>query len=157
MGETKKSSVTTDLPMKWYKFLIYFGLWFGAALLVIQGVGYITGAVYNDSSGVGAGTVYGAYPGMRLWDRIYGGAFVCLAAFEIVTRFALAKFKRIGPTLLYLVYGIQGGLALLSAIVVSVITGSNGVVFSVGSLIVAAALILLNRSYFKARQELFVN
>ncbi len=143
--------------MKWYKFLIWFALWAGAALLAAQGIGYLTGASYRDGSGLTADTVYGNFPGLRIWDKIYGAGLLLLAAFNVFTRFRLSGFKANGPKCLYFTYALQALLAVVNAITVATITGVSGAVNAVGAAVICAALIILNRSYFNKRGELFVN
>lgn len=157
VANEKKLPAPTDHPMKWYKFLIWFGLWAGAALLAVQGIGYLTGISYKDGSGLSADTVYGTYPGLRVWDRIYGAGLLALGALNIFTRFRLSGFKENGPKCLYIVYALEAVLAVVNAITVATITGVSGSVRAVVSVLAAIVLILLNRSYFAKRAELFVN
>ena len=41
------------MPMKWHKFLIYFGLWLGGISNALTGLGLVTGGAYG-STGVSA-------------------------------------------------------------------------------------------------------
>ena len=55
------------LPMKWYKFVIYFQLFAGAVLYVYDAFQYATGMVYGGFQTAGmVFTVYGILPYSRL-------------------------------------------------------------------------------------------
>lgn len=157
MDNEKKASNLTEHPMKWYKFLIWFALWAGAVLLAAQGIGYLTGLAYKDGSGLSADTVYGNFPGLRVWDKLYGAGLLLLGAFNIFTRFRLSGFKANSPKCLYFAYIFQACLAVINAITVAAITKVSGAASAVGAVLACVALIFLNRSYFAKRGELFVN
>lgn len=153
----KKASIPSEHPMKWFKFLIWFFLWAAAALLAARGIGYFTGIAYKDGSGLTADTVYGTFPGLRVWDKLYGAGLFLLGAFHIFTHFRLARFKSNGPVCLYLAYGLQAALAVVNAVTVASVTGVSGAAGAMASVLAAVVLIVLNRSYFKKRGELFEN
>lgn len=53
-----------EYKMGWYKFLIYFSLFFGAFVNLARGFGYLTGSVYFvEANGVSADLVYSFYGG----------------------------------------------------------------------------------------------
>lgn len=126
------------LPMKWYKFLIYFLLWFSGVVNIIGSFGYF-GAGF-------LGTLYG---------------LVCIAsgALAIYTRYRLAQYRADGPMCLYALYAIQGGSSLLYAILFAIFYYSNAGLFgnAVGSIIGSGVMIVLNRIYFQKRTSLFTN
>jgi len=51
-------NVNKDYPLKWFHFLIYFGLFFAALVNVANGLLYMTGAAYGSSRD----TVYSTFP-----------------------------------------------------------------------------------------------
>ena len=126
------------LPMKWYKFLIYFLLWFSGVVNIIGSFGYF-GAGF-------LGTLYG---------------LVCIAAgaLAIYTRYRLAQYRADGPMCLYALYAIQGGSSLLYAILFAIFYYPNAGLFgnAVGSIIGSGVMIVLNRIYFQKRASLFTN
>ena len=148
-------------PMKWFKFLIYFALFFGALINFVFGFNYITGGIYfSQTNGQAtAEMVYATFGmGLKVLDIIYGILMIAIAVFSIYTRFRLAKFKSNGPLCVYILYGSGACLTLLYNIVLIVVTGLNQLTSatSITSLIISAGFILINYSYFKKRKELFV-
>ncbi len=145
--------------MKWFKFLIYFSLWAGAVLNLINGVMLLTGGVYDGQ----ADFVYDTLDGIQTIDMIVGFLSIALAVFGIYTRFRLAGYYKNGPsslTILYVgsiivnlvyiigVYSILAGYDLSEIIdVSSFISGS----------VMSAVMIFANISYFNKRKHLFVN
>ena len=152
------SSVQNVLPMKWYKFLIYFALIAGAIVNFATGITMVTGSVYEVQSGVSADTVYSMYDGLKTIDVIYGLALFAVAILGFVTRSKLANYKADGPKFVYMVYGISAVVVLLYNIFVGAVTGLN--VFNasvVTSFIVQLVMIWANMKYFGKRAHLFVN
>ena len=151
-----------EYPMKWFKFLIYFALFFGAFLEFCFAISYFTGSIYfSQTNGqVSAEMVYGMYGApLKILDVLYGVVTLGAAVFSIVTRFRLAKFKANGPKCLYILY-IVGGLAgLVYNIGVSMITGVSGIFNSsfISSIVATAIVVWANYKYFSKRDELFNN
>ena len=147
-------------PMNWYKFVIYFALFAGAVLNAINGILHLTGSVW-EMQNVSADMVYAVFGGMQAVDIIYGIGAIALAAFNIVTRMHLAKFRKTGPKFLSVCYGVAVGLALLYIILTSAVTG-----ISIGDLVgateilqlvVSIVMLVVNVVYFNKRASLFVN
>ena len=147
-------------PMNWYKFVIYFALFAGAVLNAISGILHLTGSVW-EMQNVSADMVYAVFGGMQAVDIIYGIGAIALAAFNIVTRMHLAKFRKTGPKFLTVCYGVAVGLALLYIILTSAVTG-----ISIGDLVgateilqlvVSIVMLVVNVVYFNKRASLFVN
>ena len=148
--------------MKWFKFLIYFSLFFGAIINIIFGLNYLTGGIYFvQSNGVTtANFVYSFFGnGLKTLDMIFGILMVGVGVFSIYTRFRLSNYKINGPLCVYILYGVSPVLTLFYNIGVGAITGISGVV-SVGSfasIVVACVLIFANYRYFTKRKGFFVN
>ena len=147
-------------PMNWYKFVIYFALFAGAVINAISGILHLTGSVW-EMQDVSADMVYAVFGGMQAVDIIYGIGAIALAAFNIVTRMHLAKFRKTGPKFLSVCYGVAVGLALLYIILTSAVTG-----ISIGDLVgateilqlvVSIVMLVVNVVYFNKRASLFVN
>ena len=147
-------------PMNWYKFVIYFALFAGAVINAISGILHLTGSVW-EMQDVSADMVYAVFGGMQAVDIIYGIGAIALAAFNIVTRMHLAKFRKTGPKFLSVCYGVAVGLALLYIILTSAVTG-----ISIGDLVgateilqlvVSIVMLVINVVYFNKRASLFVN
>lgn len=157
-------SLVPEQPMKWHKFLIYFSLFAGAIINLINGVLYLTGYLYNTSMDAGADMVYATFPGLRSIDVVWGIICVGLAVFGIYTRFSLAKFRARGPELLFALY-ITVPLASLLYIIAYYVCVNAVVEFNDISLIVQTmrqvviniAMAFVNRVYYRNRAYLFVN
>ncbi len=163
MDNQQNTNVVVDnnLGMKWYKFLIYFSLFAGAVINVISGIPFLTGSIYDTSSGY-EGTsdlVYAFYPGLKTIDVMYGIVALATAVLCIVARFALAKYKKSGPALLLSVYAVGIVISIIyfiafKAIVTDVDLDTSSIVSSMVSSVV---MIIINKIYFDKRKHLFVN
>lgn len=146
--------------MKWYKFLIYFALFFAALLNLANGVNYITGGIYEvqTNGDVNADMVYLVYEALKPVDVVFGLAMIGVAAFAIYTRMKLAKFKADGPNCLYILYAAGAILTLIYNIVAFIITGETEILSGsmIGSFITSGVMIALNYVYFNKRKALFV-
>lgn len=159
-----------DMPMKWYKFLIYFALIAGAILNAADGLLYITGYIY-EMNGSGADLVYTFYSGMQPVNIIYGIALIGFAAFAIYVRFQLSGYKKNAPMCVTAMYVISAAIAFIYNIATAAILSSKNSVYmlDIGEnvvgligqgivvVIVTVIAIALNNIYFKKRKHLFVN
>jgi NhaP-type Na+/H+ and K+/H+ antiporter len=161
-GEAEPTAVPNTqspaLPMKWYKFVIYFQLLAGVLLHVYSAFQYATGMVYGGFQT--AGMVFTVYPGLRSLDYAMATVSLAMAIFAIVVRQRLARFKASAFPALYVYY--MGGFvcSLLYAIAATLITKIN--IFDVtmvssliGALIGSSVTILLSIPYFNKRKLLF--
>lgn len=149
-------------PMKWFKFLIYFALFFGAFFEFIMGINYFTGSIYSAVSNdmVSAEMVYGMYgTPLERWDVIYGLTLFGIAVFSIITRFALSGYKKNGPKFLYVLYIAGAVLGLIYNIGFMMIIGvyAKLILESFGSVIMTGIIVFANYKYFSKRRELFCN
>lgn len=155
---TETQPAEPQYSMKWFKFLIYFSLFFAAFInFTSQGLFYLTGAVYTMAD-TDPDLVYLFYDGLKVADVAFGIAGILLAVFSIFTRFRLAKFKKDGPICYYILQASSAVVSLLYGIAASVITGESmsGMV-DVFSIVLSAILIAANVKYFSKRKALFVN
>lgn len=149
------------LSMKWFKFLIYFGLWAGAILnIVLNGVVMLNGLHYGDAET--AKLVYAMFEDLKSLDTLCGVFAIAVGVFGIYTRFQLAGFKKKGPMLLTLVYAgaiafnliyIIGCNSVLPEYILSEMDYSS--IYS--NTVTSAVMIFVNIAYFKKRAHLFVN
>ncbi len=149
-------------PMKWFKFLIYFALFFGAFANLVLGLNYISGGIYpvQTNGQVTADMVYGFYGGgLKTLDVFYGVIMVAIAGFGIFTRFRLSKYKADGPKCVYIIYASGAVSTLIYNIALFAVNGLNQIftVSSITSLVVSALFVFLNYRYFTKRKELFNN
>ena len=100
------------LPMKWFNFLIYFALFFSAAVNALMSVVYLTGWHYEIDGGVSAEAVYDIFGGLWYCDVLIGVGSLAAAVFAVFTRFALSGYKTYGPKCLYALYIVSSGMTL---------------------------------------------
>lgn len=148
-----------SLNLGWFKFLINFLLIFSAIANVIGGIVYLTGASYEAVEKGMAELVYVMFPALKGLDVFMGIVSFALAVLAIVIRFLLAGFKKIGPILLYVLYGLGivinlvylfAGAGIMGVSVAEVIDIST-----ITSLVVSVSMIIINAVYFTKRRELF--
>ena len=145
-----------ELPMRWYKFLIYVALWFSAAVNILGAIPYFTGTSQTEE-------VLAQFPILSTIDLFYGVLTLGMGVLALVTRFALAGYKKNAPALIvgFHTYGLVISLgynALVLNITSSVYDPVDLIItgMSVGvSVIVNATLIGCNYFYFKKRKRLF--
>ncbi|MBQ6774314.1 MAG: hypothetical protein IJP48_09680 [Synergistaceae bacterium] len=101
-------------PLKWHKCMIYFLLWAGAAVSLIEALVLLSGA--------NKGLVYLMYPSMQSIDIAYSLVLIALSAYQVYTRFQLAAFKRGAPRKLLLVYLAGPAALLLYMLIISMTT-----------------------------------
>jgi len=138
--------------MGWHKFLIYFALWAGALMNVVNGL-----------SSVGDDTLYSRIDGLESLNLIYCLVLIALAALCVVTRFQLAGFKRMGPRLLLGLYAANLAVSFLYMVMAYTLMQNSGVYISASALMSGAnwalpiVMIIANYVYYKKRAALFVN
>lgn len=141
-------------PLKWFKFIIYVQLFLSALGNLVTGIQLLTGLAYGSLRA----DVYAAYPALRPVDVVMGLLSLGLMVWALVVRQKLARFRRGAPKLYLLWIGVSMGVALIYLVAASLVLGQlvmTGAI--VGSLAGNVVLILLNRVYFRKREQLFVN
>ena len=149
-----------ELPMGWFKFIINFSLFAAAVLNVLNAVTYLAGTQYEGE----AEFVWAFFPDLKSLDIFMGIAVLVLAAYAIITRFQLAKFRKIGPPLLILMPFLTIVIQVIYAAgVVSVFSdlmpAHEAIDFVRLGSNIAGNLVLeiVNIIYFNKRKHLFVN
>lgn len=149
-----------ELPMGWFKFIINFSLFAAAVLNVLNAITYLAGTQYEGE----AEFVWGFFPDLKALDVFMGIAALVLAVYAIITRFQLAKFRKIGPPLLILMPFLTIVIQVIYAAgVISVLRGfiapSEAIDFATLGSNIAGNLVLeiVNIIYFNKRKHLFVN
>ena len=134
-----------NLPMKWFNFLIYFGLFVSAFANTVAGFQNIFTPQY--------------FVGLKILNILYGLCAFGFAAFAIITRFALASYKRIGPELLYKFYALSFIINITYYLFASIIVGANYIFSStaIASYIGTGLMLYFNRIYFTKRSSMFTN
>ena len=143
-----------EMPLKWFKFIIYVQLFLNALGYLITGMQLLTGLLYGQYRAA----AYAGYPALQAVDVIMGILSLGLMLMALVVSQKLAKFRRGAPRL-YLIWiaaGIVVGVFYLVA--ASLVLGQLVMTGSiVGNLLGNVLLILLNLVYFQKREHLFVN
>ena len=150
-----------QLPMKWYKFLIYFSLFAAAVINIISGLAAITGGQY----GVDTELIYKNVPGLQTIDVLYGIALIGMGILALVTRSQLKNFRVNGPKLVSVLYGAGGAVSLIYVIAVSTAMQNSllGSFYNpdyssyIVNLITTVVVLICNIIYFNKRKHLFVN
>jgi hypothetical protein len=145
-----------ELPMRWYKFLIYVALWFSAAVNILGALPYFTGTSQTEE-------MLAQFPILSTIDLFYGVLTLGMGALALYTRFALAGYKKTAPRLVVGVYAYclvisRGYSAAVIAITSSVYEPVELIITGMSvctSVIINAALVICNHIYFKKRKRLF--
>ena len=128
--------VQQEMPMKWHKFLCYFGLWLGAVLNLFSGILLLVAGNGNALT------------------KIYGIILVAIAVFDVYVAINMIKMKKGAPKKLILLYAVN----LVVGLVFTLLLSSNGSSSSsFGSLAGSALMVFANLTYYKKREHLFVN
>ncbi len=147
----------TDMSMLWYKFLIYFSLFFFAAAYVLYGVSRLVECYFGTGE-------YSRYAELKTYGMASGIAMLLFALFIVYTRFRLARYRKHSINLLALVCVIPPLFDMLDMLVPISIYKSHGVdlrfVGGLGNLLLfvmlSMAALIANLAYFGNRKELFV-
>ncbi len=159
----------TALPMKWYKFLINFMLFFSAALNAISGIRVIIGDQYYKNGPIDvAKAVYSQFGALKTVDVVYGIVLIAFALFTLYTRSRLAGYCKNGPKMLLLMYILNFAFAVLYTAAVYITLASYGFsprlldfLTTAGATLLTTAvtsgvMIVINLEYFRNRKHLFV-
>lgn len=146
--------------MKWFKFLTKYALWVGFFLVVLLGLIDLIGIPYS-MQGFDTSLLYSKLPRLMIIDTIYGVLCIIIGVLYLITRTKLLRFRKSGPILLYISYG----LSILLPVAYSVVSkyyltpiGSSILGITEISELAGMCLgILLNIIYFKKRQHMFIN
>ena len=157
-------------PMKWHKFLVYFGVWAMAVTSFITAVTYLTGSTYGALREL----VYDAYLFLQAADIVYGATQLACAALGVYTALMLLNQKKIGPAALYclligstlseLIYSglllvVTGGESYNARFLYAVQNSEAGFAGTVASMIIttgiSALIIVLNVIYYGKRKQFF--
>lgn len=144
-GETM--SEAAKFPLKWHKFLIYFGLWIGAISNLISG-----GLVFVTLSELMSRSGYFWYPRISLTGvAIYGIISVLLGIYGIVIRFRLANFRENAPQHLVALYVLGSLLPFIVDKCFDLGMGNN-----LGMIVGGILGALINSKYYGKRSSLFI-
>ncbi len=149
----------TKLGMKWYNFLVVFGLFAGALMNVGNGITYLTGVMYSRATNgqVTAEQVYSYYGvGLRIVDIIFGVLAIAQAGVAIVLWYKLVKRKPDMMKFIYIYYGVPIIFSFLYLVIVSGITSTSLEFTDIVSIGTSILILCLNIKYFKKREDLLI-
>lgn len=150
----------SQIPMNWYKFIIYFLLFFEAIQYIFTGISYITGYISRIPLGDEGIVVYSISllgEGLVWVDVLYGAVLLGMAGFAIYARFRLAKFRK-NAIWVYLSYLVASGLVSVAYGVVFQIVQGAGlrlIIAYLTELIPQGLMVYLNYIYFNKRKHMF--
>ena len=145
-----------DAPVRlgWYKFLIYFALWAGAIVNLIDSFQFFTGSILGNDVEI----LYAYYPLLKVLNLAFALILVAYAFFAIYTRYRLAQFRQNGPACLHALYLMQLAMVLVYCLAGSLILGEwLDLASSFSDLIGSIVILCINIVYFRKRKHLFVN
>ena len=147
-----------ELPMNWFKFLIYFSLFASAVLNAINGITLLTGSAYGELKEA----VYKFFDGLQIVDILVGLSCLAVAGFAIYTRMRLAGFYKNGPKMLNNLYISAAAINLIYVIAATSIVNSKQSLYDLSSggsfyvsIAVSVVMVIANTAYFKKREHLF--
>lgn len=160
-GSASKTRRQTNIPMNWFKFIIWCQLFLTALSELSNAFLYLTGRYYTVQ-GINPAEFYSQYPLFRIVNYLFGGVGVVMCIFAIYTRFQLAGFKKGAPGL-FLKYTMisvaKTGIYVLLYVIVSTIYGKMTTMAElmdyISLMIGGTALYFINKSYFAKREFLF--
>ncbi|MBR0091634.1 MAG: zinc ribbon domain-containing protein [Lachnospiraceae bacterium] len=147
----------TELPMNWFKFIIYFQLFASCVVASISAITLITGAIW-DGQGIPSNLLYAMYPSLRIVCIIAGIVEIGVAVFSILCRQKLAGFQKGGPQFYWGLLATNIILSVFLTIALSSILGVAVIDSTISTqLVVGAVMLGVNVVYFRKRMHLFVN
>lgn len=154
MTEAPPAQELPPCGMKWYKFLIYFALWAGAIVNLIDSLQFFTGSILGDDVEI----LYAYYPLLKVLNLAFALILVTYAVFAIYTRYRLAQFRQNGPACLHALYLVQLAMVLIYWLAGSLILGEwLDLAGGFSDLISSIVILCINIVYFRKRKHLFVN
>ena len=150
-----------QLPMNWFKFLIYCQLILTALSELSNAYLYLTGRVYAQEPG-GAAGFYAQFPSFRIINLMFGAAGIIMAAFAVYTRFQLAGFKKGAPSLLLKFNLTTVVVTMIYHILYAFVSATYGRMLTCREIMsyialfgIGMAYYLVNKSYFGKREFMF--
>ena len=159
-SEFKKANAKdqTSQGMKWFKFIIYFQLFFSAFLYGCNALALFFGWFYVIGGSNYQTLFYLYYPIMKFVDYFIALSYLALLVYSLYVRQSLAKFKTNAPNLYFILYYVSITTSLVYVVLSSLFSGIN--VLNVGVFVNLAfmiTMIVINKYYFSKRNQLFTN
>ena len=150
-------SLRKEVPMKWYKFLVYFAILAGVVVNVCVGIVCLSGSHYEGA----AEAVYAYYDNLQAIDIIYGVFCFGFSGYGVMVWRALRKMEASAPNMVCGLYTVSGVSSLVYILLVSLFTNVKLENSDYGRVILSLAfgiaMVWWNYEYFNKRKDLFVN
>lgn len=150
------------LGMKWFKFIVNFHLIFGVLLPLSYGLLYFTGNI--ELTEEKWDILYSAFPSLKVLNIVFGVLHCLLAAYFVVIRFRMVRFKKNAPLLFVLSIVAQLIFAWGWRLTfVTIVQSRIDIHYSdvIPRLIVSSFVLLIyaaaNIDYFRKRKFMFAN
>lgn len=154
--ESKAEPRKSELPMKWFEFVIYIQLFANAAFNLLNVLNFFGGVVYTKQ-GLKAEEVYSMYPQLSAMDKLFGVMCLALAVLAIVVRQRLAKYKKDGPNMYLIFIIVQIFVIGIYNVGLYMIVQDGNFAPVIGQIVGLGILFVANKVYFDKRRSLFVN
>lgn len=145
-------------PMKWFKILTRFALTVAGMLMLLLGMLDLMGLPYS-MQGYDTSLLYTKIPLLFMVDTIYGVLCCILGVMYFITCTKLIRFRKSGPVLLYITYGLNILFPVIYAAVTRYYVAPIGSpllgLTEIGELVGMLAGIALNVVYFTKRKHMF--
>ena len=153
------------INMKWHNFLIYFGLWVGAAYNITAAIKLLLGLDYtSETRGETVNisdVVYAMFDGLQVVDIVFGALLFAIAGLAIYTRFQLSAFRKKGPKLLMAVYiastvwNLTYTVCVVAIVGFDVLDSTDVISNTIGNLVGSVVAVIINYIYYNKRYDLF--
>lgn len=146
-----------ELPMKWFKFVIYVQLFASVLINLYKAFSYLSGMVAESlSAGMTAQKLYAYMPGLGALLTVLGVLHIGASVFSIVVRQWLAHYQWRGVLGLYAVYAIQVVINVITMVGFLILNASSrAAVALLPIVILLVVMIILSKFYFDKRRPLF--
>ncbi len=139
--------------MKWYKFLIYFGLFASAVLNTFIAIMFFTGISFGKSTE----SIFKLRPDLRTIYILFGIAYCALTILALATRSALYRKKKAGPEMISTLLKCNAYGAIGFEVILLIGFRMPFSILSITSFAVWSIMDYVNSKYFKKRKSLFIN
>ena len=152
----QNTAVSTEMGMKWYKWVIWVQLFLTALSCVVQGISLLTGKQIVDVS-----FIYTFLGTLKVLNVIFGIIYVVLAVMSILVRNQLAHYKTGAPSnylnLLVILWVVGAVYPIIVSLITSTFSVFGDILKTIPSIIFFVIYYTLNRTYFRKRESMFCN
>ncbi len=152
----QNTMTSTEMGMKWYKWVIWVQLFLTALSSVFMGISLLTGKQIVDVS-----FIYTLLGTLKVLNVIFGIIYVVLAVMSILVRNQLAHYKTGAPSnylhLLIILWVVGAVYPIIVSLVTNTFSVFGDILKTIPSIIFFVIYYTLNRTYFRKRESMFCN